>query len=286
MFGLVPKGIWHSWFEPGELDEANRMPLNTNSLLLEGHGRLVLIEVGIGDKLSPKEQAIYALEKRSVLDALHEADCRPEDVTDVILTHLHFDHAGGLTRAAAPGSDSVRLSFPNARIHVQKQEWEDAVANRSVMHKTYLPSHLTAEVRDRLVLADTPAAYLPHAPAAPPTPTPGPVPETEILPGVFVWRTPGHTWGQQAVRFASSPGGAGAPKHIVYVPDVMPTRWHARPTTNMAYDVEPYVSMLERARLMERAAREHWTLVLDHDPGGAVFGAEHDAKSGYRLVDA
>jgi glyoxylase-like metal-dependent hydrolase (beta-lactamase superfamily II) len=272
MFGLIPKVVWSRWFPPsgdGAIDEANRMPLQQNALLLESGGRLVVVEAGIGDKMSPKEHAIYAQEMtpsgspRSIHHALQEAGCRPEDVSAVLVTHLHFDHAGGLTRLAAPGADPEKplLTFPNAEVIVQRQEWEDALANRSTMNKTYLRNHLNEQVRERLRLVDG---------------------EREVLPGISVIPVPGHTWGQQCIAVRASGG-----RTVVYCNDVMPTALHCRPTTNLSYDVEPYTSMLQRQKLLERAAAGGWTLVLDHEPGHAAFTARPEGeRGGFSLVAA
>jgi glyoxylase-like metal-dependent hydrolase (beta-lactamase superfamily II) len=272
MFGIIPRPVWLKWFPaagPNAVDENHRIPLQTNCLLLESEGasnkQLVLIETGIGDKFPPKERALYRQEDRAVHDALHEINCNPTDINHVICTHLHFDHAGGLTRRASPTrgagpDDAPKLVFPNAKIISQKQEWDDALANRSTMHKTYLRNHLTPEVAERMVLIEG---------------------EKEVLPGITVWPIPGHTWGQQAVRFTDTHNST-----VVYVPDVMPTALHARPTTNMAYDVESYTSMQQRLALLERAAKENWTLVLDHEHAHPVFTVKHDDKGGHTLEHA
>lgn len=270
MFGIIPRPVWMKWFPssgPGAIDENHRIPLQCNCLLLESHGpgpkQLVVIEVGIGDKFPAKERALYRQEDRAVHDALHEVGCDPKDVSHVICTHLHFDHAGGLTRRASPTAgpdDAPVLVFPSAKVISQKREWEDALANKSTMHKTYLRNHLTPEVAERVVLVEG---------------------EREVLPGITVWPIPGHTWGQQGVRFTATDG-----RTMVFVPDVMPTALHARPTTNMAYDVESYTSMMQRIALLERAADEGWVLVLDHEHGHPVFTVRRDGKGGYALDPA
>lgn len=273
MFGMIPRVVWSRWFPesgPGAIDELNRMPLQQNSLLLESSdGKLAIIEVGIGDKMTPKEQSLYTQElhkggsARSVHHSLDEIKCDPKDISAVILTHLHFDHAGALTRLG-PNEDPANpvLTFPNAEIFVAQQELDDALANKSTMHKTYLPSHLTPEVLERIRPIDG---------------------EHDALPGIHCLPTPGHTWGQHAIRFEDSSG-----QTTCFVGDVMPTKRHCRPTCNLAYDVEPYTSMLQRIKLLERAHKEHWTLVLDHEPDHASCTCEPDAdRAGqYRLVDA
>lgn len=262
MFGLIPRVVWMKWFQAGVIDDANRMPLQTNSLLLESGGRLVVVEVGIGDKMSAKEHQMYAQEMtpaggpRCIHHALEEVGCRAEDISAVITTHLHFDHAGGLTRRGT-GERPV-LTFPKATLHTQEQEWADALAGRSTMNKTYLPNHLTEEVRERTLPASG---------------------EREVLPGITVIPVPGHTWGQQVVRIETSRGP------VVFCNDVMPTALHCRPTTNLAYDVEPYTSMIERRKLLERAHREGWRLVLDHEAGHPVFRVEREGEE-FRLEAA
>jgi glyoxylase-like metal-dependent hydrolase (beta-lactamase superfamily II) len=249
MFGLIPRDVWMRWVTP---DSHNRMALQQNALVLERDGRIAVVEVGIGDKMSAKERDMYALEPGAIHDALRGVGCDPADVSTVVVTHLHFDHAGGLTRHDGTRPDHPTLTFPNARIVAQKREWDDAIANRSTMNKTYLRSHLNDEVAERMILVDG---------------------EVEVLPGIRVIPMPGHTWGQQAVAI-----DAGGGRTVVYTPDVMPTRWHCRPTTNLAYDVEPYTSMLTRATMLDRAADEKWTLVLDHEPGHPVFLVHRDPE--------
>lgn len=257
MFGIIPRDIWMRWLTP---DEHNRMRLQQNALLVERDGRVVVVEVGIGDKMNAKERDMYAFDGHAVHDALDGVGCDPANVSTVIVTHLHFDHAGGLTRTSAERPDHPALTFPNARIIAQKREWDDAIANRSTMHKTYLRTHLTAEVAERMHLVEG---------------------ETEVLPGIRVLPMPGHTWGQQAVIIDAADG-----RTVVFVPDVMPTRWHARPTTNLSYDVEAYTSMQSRIALLDMAADRNWVLVLDHEADHPVFTVRRDPeKPGSHILE-
>ena len=149
MFGVIPRVIWSRAMAP---DEKHRITVAHNCLLLtrideRGKTHRVLIETGSGDKLDPKMREIFGLTDYTIVEALRDAGCRCEDVDRVIVSHLHFDHAGGLTRRVREGespdwSDSsgarVKLVFPNARIIAQMQEWHDALANNSVMTRTLL----------------------------------------------------------------------------------------------------------------------------------------------------
>lgn len=295
MFGLIPRAVWS---RACPADDRGRIPVQHNCLLLERASdppppapgapitpspRLILIEAGTGDKLDAKNRDIFALEDRSILTALHEADCSPDNIDLAIVSHLHFDHAGGLTRACRPrespdwtgpgsafagsgGTRPVKRSFPNARIVAQRREWDDALANRSVMTRTYFPDHLEP-IREQMLLVDSLAPFPPGSiverDASPPIPQP--FRETEVAPGIFVFRVPGHTWGQQAIRFTDTTG-----RSIVFTPDVLPTAWHLGQAYSLAYDVEPYTSMVSRGWFLAEAADRNWTLCLDHEPGNPI----------------
>lgn len=245
MFGVVPRTLWSRLVEP---DAANRIPLQTNCLLLRGEGRHVLVESGFGDKWSDKERGFYDLERRTVVDALAEVDVAPEQIDDIVLTHLHFDHAAGVTRSGPDGAPVP--TFPNATVHVQRTEWDDARANKSTMTRTYLESHLKP-IAERVGLAAG---------------------EAEIRPGISVIPLPGHTWGQQGVCFDD---GRGV---VCFAGDVLPTVHHAPPAFSMGYDMLPHRNMLTKASLFERAAAEGWRLVLDHEPGDPVVRVARNAE--------
>lgn len=282
MFGVVPKVLWSRAFTP---DEQNRITLAQNCLLLERVGARtppvrVIIEVGSGDKFGPKMRKIFGLEDRCIIDAVHEAELGCDQIDHVIVSHLHFDHAGGLTRRAREGETSewsypaeegqpafgVKLTFPNARICVQRREWEDAIANRSVMTRTYLREHLEP-IREMLDLVETP----PKGQSAE-------IPETEVVPGISVFLVPGHTWGQQAIRFVDDRG-----RTVVFTPDLLPTAHHVNAAYSMAYDVEPYTTSLTKRWFLEAAVDNDWLLVLDHEPGNPLQRVRRDDKRWFLL---
>jgi glyoxylase-like metal-dependent hydrolase (beta-lactamase superfamily II) len=245
MFGVVPKTIWTKLVAP---DDLNRIPLQTNCLLLHDGERRVLIETGFGDKWSDKERGFYDLERRTVVDALREVGVEPHDINHVIVTHLHFDHAAGLTRLDR--NNQPTPTFPNADVIVQRTEWKDALENRSTMNRTYLRSHLDP-INDRMKLLEG---------------------EQEAVEGITVWSMPGHTWGQQAVRFADDQGV------VCFAGDVLPTVNHVGLPFSLGYDMLPYHNMLSKGRLLQRAMHEQWRLVLDHEPGHAVVRVALDEQ--------
>jgi glyoxylase-like metal-dependent hydrolase (beta-lactamase superfamily II) len=237
MFGVVPRGLWSKLSAP---DERNRIGLQTNCLVLERGGRTVLVETGCGDKWSDKERSIFAIEQRTIVDAIGEVDVASDEIDDVLVTHLHFDHAGGLTQL---GKDNqLNRTFENATVHVQGVEWDDALAGKSTMTGTYLRSHLDPIAEHVNLLSG----------------------EQCVMPGIRVWPVPGHTWGQQAVLI-DTPDGV-----VCFPGDVMPTRHHVGPPYSMGYDMLPYQNMLTKRSVLERAVDESWTVVLDHEPDTPV----------------
>ncbi len=295
MFGCVPRVIWSKVLSP---DPLNRIALAHNAILLTSDDpqspTRIVIETGSGDKFGPKMRKIFGLTDQTINTALQDVGVAPEQINHVLVTHLHFDHAGGLTRTARAGetpdwvrsdansddAPAVKLTFPRARVIVQRREWEDARLNRSVMTRTYLPENLEP-LRDHLRLIDSPA---PFAEGHIPNKDEWPISswrerETEVLPGVFVFLVPGHTWGQQAIRFVE-PGG----RSVVFVPDVMPTLHHVGQAYSLAYDVEPYASSVTRRWCLETATAENWRLVLAHEPGNPCCRARANGKGWYDLV--
>lgn len=320
MFGLIPRSVWS---RSVATDDRGRIAVAHNCLLLErvdppgvipavGEPRRVLIETGSGDKLDPKMREVFDLERSSATGrplAVHEVlasrGVSAEQIDAVVVSHLHFDHAGGLTRLCTPGEapawpvppnddgggGSVQaggcvLTFPNATVHVQEREWRDAVANRSVMTKTYYPDHLGPIVQ-RVRLVDSPrpfpTGYTPDRDELPRTTIEQRL--TPIAPGLCVFLVPGHTWGQQGVVF-TEPGlqQRGKGRTIVFCPDVMPTAAHLGAAYSLAYDVEPYSSMLSRRWLLTEAERLGWVLHLDHEPGHPLFRVRRSAKDWFELV--
>ncbi|MCK6475860.1 MAG: MBL fold metallo-hydrolase [Phycisphaerales bacterium] len=297
MFGLIPRTVWN---KSVSTDERGRIAVQHNCLLLERDGpgagaKLVVIETGTGNKLDAKSKDIFALEDRWIGDALHEVDARVEDVEAVVVSHLHFDHAGGLTRLCRSGERPdwtpptgsgflpVKVTFPNASVYSQRREWEDALANKSVMTRTYFRDHLDP-VAERMQLVESPRpfplGYTPDRDESPVTPIYNRMTRLATAPGVGVFQAPGHTWGQQAVAFTDTKG-----RTVVFVPDVLPTAAHVGAAYSLGYDVEPYTSMISRRWLLEAAVEHDWLLVLDHEPGNPVRRVRRNDKGWFDLVE-
>lgn len=238
MFGSVPKPLWSRLQPP---DDRNRIRLAMRCLLLVGHDRVVLVDDGIGAKFAPKLADIYGIEPEPTLErSLGALGLAAEDVTNVVLTHLHFDHAGGSTRA-----DAGRLvpRLPRARYHVQRRNLENARNPNPRERASYLPENFEP-------LAEAGVLDVWEGPGAP-------------WPGVEILTADGHTRGQQLVRVAG-PEGA-----LYFVADLVPTASHVRIPFVMGYDVAAIETMAEKRAVLERAAAERGWILLEHDPAVA-----------------
>jgi glyoxylase-like metal-dependent hydrolase (beta-lactamase superfamily II) len=246
MFGVVPRPLWEKRLPP---DEHHRVPLALRCLLVRTAGRTVLVDTGMGDKWPDKARAIYALDgARSLLASLAAQGVQPDDVTDVVLTHLHFDHAGGTTRRSAAGA--VELTFPRATHHVQRRNWEHAQRPNDRDRGSYLAENFAAlEGSGRLDLLDGPG---------------------ELFPGFHVFLSEGHTPGLQLVRLE------GDGRALLYCADLIPTSAHLQPAWGMGYDLQPAVLLEEKKALLARAAAEKSIIVFEHDPRIAACTVRHD----------
>lgn len=243
MFGIVPKPLWN---RRAPADDRNRIDLATRLLLLRGHDRVILVDTGMGDKYSDKERDIYKIDQQhSSLDrSLDSHGLTADDVTDVILTHLHFDHAGGATRRGDGGNDLVP-AFGKARYHVQRQnfEWGRKPSDRD--RGSYLSENFDP-------LYDAGCLELLDGPGT-------------IFPGIDLELVHGHTFGQQLVRVHDDD------QCLLFCGDLLPTAAHLPVPYVMGYDLQPLETVKEKHALYERAVAGNWLLVLEHDPNGAAI---------------
>lgn len=256
MFGVVPKPLWERRIPA---DERNRIPLGLRCLLVETPDALVLVETGLGNKEDARFRDIYGVDNAAspgsgapdrLQEAVRLAGFAPEDVSVVVNTHLHFDHAGGNTFRDAEGA--VRLSFPNARYHVQRGEWDWAHRANERTQASYLPDNFDPVMRaGRLELVEG---------------------AVEIVPGIATLPTPGHCPFHQSVLVES--GGETA----CFLADVVPTMAHLPLPWIMGYDVEPLVTLESKRALLRRAVDERWLLVSTHDPATPWGYVEQDGK--------
>ncbi len=253
MFGIIPKPLWERRIAP---DASNRIPLAMRCLLLRGHDRVILVDTGLGHKTDARFDEIYAVDRSTTLEgSLDALGVAPEDVTDVLLTHLHFDHAGGVSRRGTDGA--LVLTFSHATHHVQRRHWE--WAHESPREgASFLPENLDPmEDAGRLNLLDPGDAPFPH---------------------VELVTADGHTRGQQL------PLIRGDDATLFYAGDLLPTTAHVPLLWGMAYDVEPLATLAEKEATLARAVAERWWVVFEHDRDTALARIEHGEK-GWRAAD-
>jgi glyoxylase-like metal-dependent hydrolase (beta-lactamase superfamily II) len=258
MFGVVPKVLWERRIPA---DARNRIPMGMRCLLIEHDVGLILIDTGAGNKETEKFYDIYGIENaggrdRTALEAgIRAAGHSPEEVALVINSHLHFDHGGGNTYIDADGS--VRLSLPNARYVVQRGEYEFATHTNERTAASYFPHNFVPVYEaGRFDLVEG---------------------EREIVPGVTVIPTPGHVPFHQGILLES------AGERAFYLADLVPTAAHLPLPWIMGYDLEPLVTLETKRRFLERATKENWLVVFEHDATNAWGRVRHDGKS-YTLL--
>jgi len=232
MFGVIPKVMWEKRATP---DERNRIPMGTNSLLVRTGDHNVVIDTGIGPKLSDKRRAIYDHEPR-LLKSFAEAGVAPDEIDIVINTHLHFDHCGWNTyhKDGKPAP-----TFPRARYYVQEGELHHAHEQHERDRVSYMTDNydtLAAGGQMQLLKGDR-----------------------EIAPGIAVKVYPGHTRDLQAVILRS--GGQVA----CYPSDLVPDTAHLEPMWVLGYDLYPLQSIDNKHRFYDAAIPGHWLLVFTHD---------------------
>ncbi len=252
MFGIIPKPLWQ---KTNLADEVNRVRLATRNLLLESDSRKILIDTGMGSKWDEKLKNIYAVDEKLSMDlALAQKGLKVEDITDVILTHLHFDHTGGSTVKV---NGKLQPAFPNAKYYVQKQNFEWALnpSDRdkgSYIKENFLPLYEEGVLNFIIGNAEF---------------------DDEIKMIVIN----GHTFGQLMVKISDGNNT------FLYCADLVPFYSHIPLHYIMGYDLQPLVTLEEKKKFLKLALDENWKLFFGHDPEIA-FASVKKFGEGY-IVD-
>lgn len=248
MFGVVPKPLWE---KQCPADSRNRIEMTCRVLLIKAMGRVVLVDAGIGDKDDAKFRDIFDITfpHGSLVDALSIHGVSPSQVTHVIYTHLHFDHAGGSTFI----KDGVALPlFPNARHYVQSVQYQHGLTRNPRDRASYIDANYEP-VREAGLLE-----FLDN--------------DIELFPGLFLDTTSGHTPALQMIRITDG-------RNTVFFPsDLIPMAAHVPQAYIMGYDLFPLTTLNDKQIWLDKAARGSWTIILEHDPYVEAMTVRYDDK--------
>jgi glyoxylase-like metal-dependent hydrolase (beta-lactamase superfamily II) len=245
MFGTVPKVMWEKSNPP---DDKNRIRMEARALLLKSPGNNIVIDTGngsdfllkFGEKIGPKFAEMYNIDPDgpSLEKSLAHHGLRFSDIQHVILTHLHFDHAGGGTHAE---NGKLVPTFPNAKYYVQKLNLETAQKPNLRERASYYPANF-----DPLIKSEQLELLMGNV--------------EELLPHISVYVSNGHTQAQQVVKVSDGK------TTLLYCGDVIPTSSHVRLPWVMGYDLNPMLLIEEKEQFLSQAADENWFLYFEHDP--------------------
>ena len=253
MFGVVPKTLWS---RRTQADDKNRIPLGLRPLLVRAHGKNILIDTGIGDKMPPKLVEIYAIDRTTHLDhSLAAVGLTADDIDVVVATHLHFDHFGGSTMQ---DGDAIVPRFKNARYLIRRGDWEDATHPHDRNRASYLPEN-----------------FMPLAEAGVITFVED---DGEVMPGISVWRTGGHAMFHQWVKIESD-GRVAA-----FVADLIPTTAHLDEPWIMGYDLYPMDTLHYKQRFIREAIDGEYVVFFEHVP--AIPAGIIRERDGRRSIEA
>ncbi len=237
MFGVVPKNLWQ---KTNPADEQNRIDMCTRALLLDSGKRKIIIDNGIGYKLPEKINKIYDVDysKYKIEKSMEESGFRNEDITDVILTHLHFDHAGGSTYYDE--EKILKLTYPNAVYHVQKKQYEWALNPSERDRASFFPeNYIPLEENNVLNLTSD---------------------EYRFDETITLLPVNGHTNHMQLVKISDGDNS------LLYLADLIPTAGHVPVPFIMGYDLFPLTTLDEKKKYLKEITDNDWTVFFEHDP--------------------
>ena len=256
MFGVVPKVLWEKQIPA---DDKNRIPMALRCCLIRGSGKTILVDTGIGHKWNEKQKSMYAIDhSRFDLDrSLEKVGVTRGDITDVVVSHLHFDHVGGATFLTPEGKPE--LTFPRATYYVQKANLSHAHAPTEKDRASFIEQTISPLLNHpQLKIIDGNA---------------------EIAPKVKIWVTQGHTPGHQMVLVSSGETSLLCPG------DTIPTSAHIPIPWVMSYDLYPMTTMEEKRQILDRAVRGNWALFFVHDTARPACRVGQDGEKYFRGED-
>jgi glyoxylase-like metal-dependent hydrolase (beta-lactamase superfamily II) len=249
MFGVVPKTLWSRKID---VDDKNRIPMAMRCLLIESEnsGKTYLVDTGAGTKFDEKFEGIYQIDHNhsNLRDSLEYHGFKPKDISDVIFSHLHFDHCGGTTYFDDDGN--LAHTFPNATYHVTKKHLETACNPNAREKASFLPDNINPIANwDKLNTVEENHKYEEGLDAIP---------------------VNGHTISQQLPRITADE------KTIVFMADLLPTHVHLPLPWIMGYDMYPVKTLNEKEHFLDQAVANNWYLFLEHDAEKEIITAKKE----------
>ena len=253
--GSVPKVLWS---KSNPCDQLNRIQLAMRCLLVDDGKRVVLIESGIGDKNSDKFINMFSIiqHKNALSNTLSKHGYMVEDITDIVLTHLHFDHAGGATKI--DGNGAVIPAFPNANYHISESNWNAGLNpsprdQASYLKENYLPLKKAGVLKI--------------------------IPEnTNVIDAISTYVVNGHTTGQQLIKISDNK------ETVVFCSDLIPLKSHLKLPWIMGYDLNASLTLKEKKEFLNLASDQKWILYFYHDPKTVAVQIKKNDKY-YEVTD-
>lgn len=249
MFGIIPKPLWQ---KTNPADSLNRVILSANCLYLESGSRKILVDTGLGDKWDEKSKSIYNIEQIDIgiISLLKQNEISAEQITDVILTHLHFDHTGGSTRLV---NGKIVPTFSNATYYVRKKNFDWAMSPSERDKGSYIKDNFEPLAKEGVLnFLDDDENF------------------DDVISLITI---NGHTFGQQMIKISDSTNT------VLFCGDLLPFSSHVHLPYIMGYDLQPLVTLEEKKRILAKAAEEDWQLVFEHDPSMQCAKIQRTEKS-------
>jgi glyoxylase-like metal-dependent hydrolase (beta-lactamase superfamily II) len=232
MFGVVPKGLWSKRYPVNEL---NQIDLSTDPMLIQFQGKTLLIDTGVGNKMDERQLRNNGVRAQSQLeDSLALLGLLAEDIDYVLMTHMHADHASGLTKLE---NEQYVSTFPNAKIHLSSTEWNELRQPNIRSRNTYWKENWEA-IQSQVETFEN---------------------ELEVMPGIRMIHTGGHSDGHSIIKLEQNG------ETIIHMADIMPTHAHQNPLWVLAYDDYPMTSVFAKEKIMAEALANGYSFIFYHD---------------------